>query len=82
MRKTTAQKLGNRLYDIQQAQGRASDAMMHINAAAEVIRVQTTRLREALHTIERNAERAHLLLDELETASGLVDENGQRIDEV
>jgi predicted nucleic acid-binding Zn-ribbon protein len=75
------QKLAAKLQQMKQAQIRAEAALVRINEAAEVIRTQTTQLREALYTIERGADKSHLLLDALETKVGLVDEGGKRIDE-
>lgn len=79
---TPAQQLAARLLQIRQAQVRAANALTKINEAAEVVRAQTTLLREALYTIERNNDKAHLILDGIETNMGLVDEDGKRFDEV
>lgn len=79
---TPAQRLATRLLWIRQAQIRASTALIKINAASEVICVETTVLREALYRIEKHADRAHCLLDKMETDAGLVDADGKRIDEV
>jgi hypothetical protein len=78
---TLQEKLTTQLNYIHHAQVNATGALKRIAEAAEVIRVQTTTLREALYTIERSADRAHRLLDELETSAGLVDEDGKRYDE-
>jgi hypothetical protein len=79
---TDTQKIARRLTYIQNAWKRASTAIGKITEAQEAIRIQTNALREALHAIARNTECAHLILDSLETSSGLVDEDGKRFDEV
>lgn len=78
---TLSQKLTVQLARIHRAQESANGALKRIGEAVEVIRVQTTSLRESLYTIERSADKAHRLLDEIETDAGLVDEDGKRIDE-
>lgn len=77
---TLPQKLTVQLARIHRAQESANVALKRITEAAEVIRVQTTSLRESLYTIERSAAKAHRLLDEIETNAGLVDEDGKRFD--
>jgi len=48
---------------------------------AEVVRLQTARLRASLETAERQLAAAHEALDLIELAVGLVDGCGKRIDE-
>ena len=78
---SSTQQITRRLTYIRNAQSRAQVALTKIEAAREVLRVQTVVLREALYAIERNTERAHELLDALETNAGLVDADGKRFDE-
>lgn len=51
------------------------------NAGIGLIRIETKRMREALERIDDLGDKAQNLLDKLEMAAGLIDENGKRDDE-
>jgi hypothetical protein len=79
-----ARKIGRHLASMREllSAALAEAAIIHASHAdRETVRVQTLALRAALDGIEESAGDAGDHLDSIETAAGLCDEDGKRLDE-